>query len=314
MSQVRTDRLDASWVETLDRVQAFVAARVGDPDLAADITQDVVVRSIASGALDRVDNPAAWLYRSARNAVIDHYRTRHVHDPFDGDDAWPDPGPLDNEPNDATRELARCLQPMLHALPPTARDALTPGRCRWPDPPAGGGSARLVGVGDEVPGAAGPPPAQGLAAAVLHRRSGRDRCRGQLPPDRAGRVRLRRDAVLLLSGRGTAAPSPSGAGCRRSAPQDTGMGSGFARGRVSTLATNGHPRRDAVPPARGVCRRKRSSDVRVRIVRRSRGGGCRRGPPRAAPWPCGDGDPQRGGGREGGDGVAEAGGAEHVAA
>ena len=112
MPQVRTDRLDASWVETLDRVQAFVAARVGDPDLAADITQDVVVRSIAAGALDRVDDPTAWLYRSARNAVIDHYRTRHVHDPFDGDDAWPEPGPLDNEPNDATRELARCLQPL----------------------------------------------------------------------------------------------------------------------------------------------------------------------------------------------------------
>src|SRR5688572_16455882 len=90
MSQVRTDRLDASWVETLARVQAFVAARVADPHLAADITQDVVVRSIASGALDRVDNPAAWLYRSARNAVIDHYRTRHRHDPLDDTDRWPD--------------------------------------------------------------------------------------------------------------------------------------------------------------------------------------------------------------------------------
>ena len=213
MSQVRTDRLDASWVETLDRVQAFVAARVGDPELAADITQDVVVRSIASGALDRVDNPAAWLYRSARNAVIDHYRTRHVHDPFDGDDAWPDPGPLDNEPNDATRELARCLQPMLHGAATGCSRGADAGRCRRPDPPAGCGSARPVGVGDEVPGATGPPPAQGPAAAVLHRRCGRDRCRGQLPPDRAGRVRLRRDAVLLLSGRGTAEPSPSRASC-----------------------------------------------------------------------------------------------------
>lgn len=125
MSQVSTDRLDASWVETLDRVRAFVAARVGDPELAADITQDVVVRSIASGALDRADNPAAWLYRSARNAVIDHYRTRRTHDPFDGDDAWPDPGPLGDEPNDATRELARCLQPMLRGLPAAAREALT---------------------------------------------------------------------------------------------------------------------------------------------------------------------------------------------
>lgn len=125
MSQVSTDRLDASWIETLDRVRAFVAARVGDPELAADITQDVVVRSIAAGALDRADNPAAWLYRSARNAVIDHYRTRRSHDPFDGDDAWPDPGPLGDEPNDATRELARCLQPMLRGLPAAAREALT---------------------------------------------------------------------------------------------------------------------------------------------------------------------------------------------
>jgi RNA polymerase sigma-70 factor (ECF subfamily) len=125
MSQVRTDGLEESWAESLDRIRAFVAARVDDPELAADITHDVVVRSIASGALDRVDNPAAWLYRSARNAVIDHYRTRHIHDPLGDADSWPDPGPTDNLPNDATRELARCLQPMLHQLPSAARDALT---------------------------------------------------------------------------------------------------------------------------------------------------------------------------------------------
>jgi RNA polymerase sigma-70 factor (ECF subfamily) len=125
MSQLRRDGLEESWGETLDRVRAFVAVRVGDPELAADITHDVVVRSIASGALDRVDNPAAWLYRSARNAVIDHYRTRHVHDPLGAADSWPDPGPTDNLPNDATRELARCLQPMLLRLPAAAREALT---------------------------------------------------------------------------------------------------------------------------------------------------------------------------------------------
>jgi RNA polymerase sigma-70 factor (ECF subfamily) len=125
MSQVRSEELDQSWAETLDRMRAFVAARVADPELAADITHDVVVRSIASGALDRVDSPAAWLYRSARNAVIDHYRTRHVHEPLGDADSWPDPGPTNNRPNEATRELARCLQPMLQQLPPAARDALT---------------------------------------------------------------------------------------------------------------------------------------------------------------------------------------------
>ena len=125
MSDVRTDQLDTSWSESLGRIRAFVAARVSDPELAADITHDVVVRSIASGALDTVDNPTAWLYRSARNAVIDHYRTRRVHDPLEDVDAWPDPGPTDNQPNEATRDLARCLEPLMNELPPLARDALT---------------------------------------------------------------------------------------------------------------------------------------------------------------------------------------------
>ena len=38
---------------------------------------------------------------------------------------WPDPDPSDNLPNEATRELARCLQPMMSRLHPTARDAIT---------------------------------------------------------------------------------------------------------------------------------------------------------------------------------------------
>ncbi|WP_162941673.1 sigma-70 family RNA polymerase sigma factor [Desertimonas flava] len=115
--------LDASWSETVDRLRAFVASRVADPELASDITQDVIVRSIASGALDRVDNAAAWLYRSARNAVIDRYRTRRTHLPIDELAAWPEQ-PTENRPNDATRELSRCLQPLLAHLSPAARDAL----------------------------------------------------------------------------------------------------------------------------------------------------------------------------------------------
>ena len=127
MEQASTtiDRMGADWAESLERIRAFVAARVGDDELAADITQDVIVRSIASGALERVDNPMAWLYRSARNAFIDHYRTRRVHDPIDVADGWPDPGPSGSEPNEATRDLARCLTPLLRGLPPAARDALT---------------------------------------------------------------------------------------------------------------------------------------------------------------------------------------------
>jgi RNA polymerase sigma-70 factor (ECF subfamily) len=120
-----TELGDREWAETLTRLRSFVAARVGNPELAADITQDVVVRSIASGALDRVDDVSAWLYRAARNAVIDHYRARR-REVGDVDlDRWPAPDTSDNLPNAATRELARCLQPMLGRLSPDARDALT---------------------------------------------------------------------------------------------------------------------------------------------------------------------------------------------
>ena len=116
---------DTEWAETLRRIRAFVTSRTGDPELAADITQDVVVRSIASGALDRVDDISAWLYRSARNAVIDHHRTRREHRPLPDPDLWPDPDTSADLPNEATRELALCLQPLLGRLPPESRDALT---------------------------------------------------------------------------------------------------------------------------------------------------------------------------------------------
>jgi len=116
---------DASWDQTFERLRTFIAARVGDDDVAADIAQDVLVRNIAAGALDRVDNPTAWLYRSARNAVIDHYRTRHPHDPLDElDDLWPEPEPVDDRPNAAVRDLAGCLRPLAAQLPEIYREAL----------------------------------------------------------------------------------------------------------------------------------------------------------------------------------------------
>jgi len=118
------ERRDDRWRQAVDQVRTFVAGRVGDPELAADITQNVMVRSIASGALERVENPTAWMYRAARNAVIDHYRTMRVTDSTTELEGWPDPEPPDNRPNQATRDLARCLQPLLGELSPASRDAL----------------------------------------------------------------------------------------------------------------------------------------------------------------------------------------------
>jgi RNA polymerase sigma-70 factor, ECF subfamily len=121
-----TAPLDDGWTETLGRLRGYIRARVSDDETAADIAQDVLVRSVASGALAHVDNPVAWLYRSAHNAVIDHYRTRRVHERLDTpEQRWLDDTGGDDGPGKATLELARCLQPLVRQLGPVYRDAVT---------------------------------------------------------------------------------------------------------------------------------------------------------------------------------------------
>jgi RNA polymerase sigma-70 factor (ECF subfamily) len=118
----RTD--DVAWDETLRRLRAYIGRRIGDLQVAEDITQDVITRSIAAGALERVDNPIAWLYRSASNAVVDYHRTRRDHVPINESMLDDQPSVGSGEPNDATRELARCVQPMVARLDPIYRDAV----------------------------------------------------------------------------------------------------------------------------------------------------------------------------------------------
>ena len=190
--------LEDRWADTLDRLRAFVAARVDDRELAADITQDVIVRSIASGALDRVDNPAAWLYRSARNAVIDHYRTRRSSDPLTDLDAWPDPDELDDRPNEATRELSRCLQPLLDQMTPAAREALVRVDVDGQTQQRAARDLGHLGLRDEVARAARSPRSQGAARALLRRRTRHPGSDRRLPPDRRG-VRVLGNVHRLLT-------------------------------------------------------------------------------------------------------------------
>ena len=124
---VTTSTVDAQleWAETIERLRRFVASRVGDRALAEDITQDVIVRSIAAGALDQVDNPLGWLIRSASNAVIDHHRTRRRGVPLD---ARVEPSGDDVEAllePDERATLVGCVRPMVDRLDPVYREAIT---------------------------------------------------------------------------------------------------------------------------------------------------------------------------------------------
>lgn len=62
----------------VERIYRFVFFRVADEQTAEDITAQVFLRAWEKLGRYRIGNTPflAWLYTIARNAVIDHYRTR----------------------------------------------------------------------------------------------------------------------------------------------------------------------------------------------------------------------------------------------
>jgi RNA polymerase sigma-70 factor (ECF subfamily) len=57
------------------RVYGFCLARTGDPDAAADATQEVFLRLLRTDP-GEIENPKAWLFAVARNVAIDSLRKR----------------------------------------------------------------------------------------------------------------------------------------------------------------------------------------------------------------------------------------------
>jgi RNA polymerase sigma-70 factor (ECF subfamily) len=120
--------LDALWSQLRLDLRAFIAKRISDPDAADDLVQDVFMKVQKAGIdLDRIASVPAWLYRIARNTLVDHYRTRRRHEPLSVE-VERELEALEDEDssgvNQATRELASCLRPLIDQLEPMYRDAL----------------------------------------------------------------------------------------------------------------------------------------------------------------------------------------------
>jgi RNA polymerase sigma-70 factor (ECF subfamily) len=111
------------------RLHAFLARRVESPEVADDLTQDVLVRLLLHKD-EAVEHPTAWLYRVARNVLIDHYRTRGSQRRlYTGDLATPTTvlaeDPFAGDPYAARRELAGCLRSLVDQLAEPYRSAVT---------------------------------------------------------------------------------------------------------------------------------------------------------------------------------------------
>lgn len=126
-----TSAVDLPWDDVHASLRTFIGRRVRNPADADDLVQQVMLRLIAGlDSLRDTDRVYAWVYRTARNVIVDHYRspvTRREVASGDAEEvamARPAIDAVDEDEGTALHELAACMAPMLTRLPAAQQTAL----------------------------------------------------------------------------------------------------------------------------------------------------------------------------------------------
>ena len=113
----------ALWDAYRDRLFGFIARRVGSREDAEDILQETFVR-VHTGlcCLQEWKPMERWIYRVARNLIVDYYRARRPSAEYKDDIESPDGGAAAED--DTVAALAFSLKDMISELPSPYREAL----------------------------------------------------------------------------------------------------------------------------------------------------------------------------------------------
>lgn len=113
--------LEQLWNDLSAQLRHFIRVRVRDHAAAEDILQDVFVKiQKKSEQLATVSNVPGWIFLIARNAVIDHYRTRKETTEVPEDIAADEENPESTE----QEGLKAAFRRMIHSLPEPYREAV----------------------------------------------------------------------------------------------------------------------------------------------------------------------------------------------
>jgi RNA polymerase sigma-70 factor, ECF subfamily len=116
-----TTTVENIWHEFAEKLRGFIRRRVGDEATADDLLQDVFVK-IAS-RISTLDDPGklqGWIFLIARNAIVDHYRTRK--ETVEVPETLPDESAADDP---ELEPLKAAFQRMIQALREPYREAVT---------------------------------------------------------------------------------------------------------------------------------------------------------------------------------------------
>ncbi len=115
-------KAEDALIENLNAFVAFARKRMGDPELAADLVQDSLLKALKSSDQPRDSEGAVtWFYRILRYSIIDLYRRRDVRDrALECLQAE-----LPEQPDAASeRVLCQCVKRLLPDLPEQYREVL----------------------------------------------------------------------------------------------------------------------------------------------------------------------------------------------
>lgn len=114
-----------AWRAHEGELRAYLRHRAGSHELAEDLVQEVFVKALRHRAgFCALDNPRAWLFQVARNALIDQLRAQRPSDPLPADleDAAADADCIE-----AIDALAECVPKVMQTL--SAADAAILNAC-----------------------------------------------------------------------------------------------------------------------------------------------------------------------------------------
>jgi len=112
--------LTRAWREIRGELQGWLRHQLNGDAEADDLLQEVFLRALGQGdVFCRLDNPRAWLFQVARNALIDRQRARHPQVELDDDLAA-----SESEPLAPVDQLSQCLPRVLAELSSADRLAI----------------------------------------------------------------------------------------------------------------------------------------------------------------------------------------------
>lgn len=110
----------AAWSAHEASLRAYLRHRSGDASDADELMQELFLKAMRQGErFCSVENPRAWLFQVARNALADRLRLRHEHLPLP--EELPTPDADTGAPVDA---LSQCLPRVLSELAEADRQAI----------------------------------------------------------------------------------------------------------------------------------------------------------------------------------------------